>query len=77
MNSNPSQEEKILCRLIADLGNLVSLPDLMQASGSANVHSRIAALRRRGCQIPPATVVRGNDGRSKHSFYRLVPGGAA
>ncbi len=48
----------------------VPMRELMHASGSGNVHSRIADLRRRGLEIEHRNE---RHGRAIHSFYRLMP----
>lgn len=71
-----SQENLILQRLMAAPGQWVPMPALAHCSGSLNVHSRIACLRKRareqhlGWQIPKPKYER--DGRVIHSFYRVV-----
>lgn len=64
-----SQNQLVLEMLVLAGGEWVSLPDLMRHSGSANIHSRVAALRKRGHNIEwkPTRV-----GRRIHSWYRMV-----
>jgi hypothetical protein len=50
-------------------GQWVAMPDLVLASDSFNIHSRIADLRKRGHTIEQDSKV---DGRKVKSFYRLV-----
>ena len=69
-DSNPSQEDKILDFLQAQLDQWVPMPHLWSISGSMACHSRIAALRKRGCNIINK-VERAEDG-TKHSFYKLL-----
>jgi len=66
----PSQEDLILDILQARAGREVGLPELMAKSGSAAVHSRIANLRKRGCQIVNRTE-RHPSGK-RMSFYTLL-----
>ncbi len=63
-----SQCALILERLQAAPGEWVAMPDLVTASGSYNIHSRIADLRRAGHQIDHKNT---HAGRFIHSFYRL------
>ena len=70
MNTNPTQEEKILEFLQARAGEFVPMPHLWAISGSMAVHSRVAALRKRGCNISNK-IERAPDG-TKHSFYALL-----
>lgn len=64
-----SQETKIIKALIAANGGWVSMRKLGRVSGSMNVHSRIAALRKRGHVIPNKC---DRSGRVVKSFYRLA-----
>lgn len=66
----PTQEDRVLYCLQDNLGNWVGLPLLMQLSGSAVVHSRIAGLRKKGACILNK-IERSQDGTRK-SFYKLV-----
>lgn len=71
-----SQADRILARLRDARGAEVPMPELaLIGSGHPNgfcmVHSRIADLRKRGHNIPPATVKRSFDGQML-SFYRLI-----
>jgi hypothetical protein len=67
-NSNPSQCKRILARLKQARGRFVPMPELAKAGRSLTVHSRIADLRRWGHKITNDVI---QDGRVKHSFYRL------
>ena len=65
------QCDRILARLQQSAGQWVSLMDLHRASGSMNVHSRVADLRNRpGIIIEQKNI---QHGRTKHSHYRLIP----
>ena len=68
-----SQCDLILSRLRQARGGEVAMPELAKAgaggSGFCMVHSRIADLRKRGHDIPPARTHK-VDGKM-HSFYRL------
>ena len=66
-----TQNSLILETLRARRGAWVSMPELVEVSGSYNVHSRIDELRRRGARIPPAKVVSRDGGLGKASFYRI------
>lgn len=68
-NSDPSQESLILRRLDEARGGWVEMPELMRCSGSANIHSRIASLRKFGHDIRH----RSEGNRPRKSFYQLVP----
>jgi hypothetical protein len=76
MNSNPSQASLILAELQRRQGCNVPMPDLARVSGSWNVHSRIAELRKRG-HVIKNEIDHDPLGPAKHSYFRLVPGGAA
>ena len=75
-NTMPSQADKILAELQRRPGVNVPMPDLARVSGAYAVHSRIAELRKRGLTIK-SVVDHDPLSAAKHSFYRLVPGGAA
>ena len=47
----PTQEDRILDCLQAHAGQWVSMPHLWSVSGAFAVHSRVAALRKRGANI--------------------------
>ena len=64
-----SQNQLVLEMLVLAGGEWVSLPDLMRHSGSANVHSRVADLRRRGHDVQWK---RTQVGRRIHSWYRMA-----
>lgn len=64
-----SQNQLVLEMLVLAGGEWVSLPDLMRHSGSANVHSRVADLRKRGHDVQWK---RTQVGRRIHSWYRMV-----
>ena len=65
-----SQCKKILDRLAAAGGDWVEMPQLVAASGSYNIHSRVDELRHRhGVQIENVTDV---SVRPHVSKYRLV-----
>lgn len=70
MNTNPTQEEKILDFMQARPGEWISMPNLWAISGAFAVHSRVAALRKRGVRIANK-VERAPDG-TKHSYYQLL-----
>jgi len=63
-----SQCEAILAELQRANGEWVAMPHLGDASGSRNVHSRIADLVKRGHNIENKQI---SKGRQRHSFYRL------
>lgn len=63
-----SQNQLVLEMLILAGGEWVSLPDLMRHSGSANIHSRVADLRKRGHAIQWR---RRQEGRRILSWYRI------
>jgi len=69
-----SQCDLILARLRRSRGCEVSMPELAKVGsggeGFCMVHSRIADLRKRGHDIPPARLKK-VDGKM-HSFYRLI-----
>ena len=69
MNSNPTQCEVILGELTR--GGWRSMPALSAASGSFNVHSRIAELRRKGVRIECRVEHRPGTAQGKVSWYRL------
>jgi hypothetical protein len=58
----------ILEALAANRGRWVPMPELVATSGSFNVHSRIADLRKRGHVIEQRNA---RHGTAVHSFYRL------
>jgi hypothetical protein len=64
-----SQCDIILARLVSTPGQWVPMPALCRLSGSFNIHSRIADLRRRGHRIDHQNR---QTGRKIHSFYRLA-----
>lgn len=64
-----SQNQLVLEMLVLAGGEWVSLPDLMRHSGSANIHSRVSVLRKRGHRIEWKPK---QDGRRVRSFYRLA-----
>ena len=64
-----SQCDRILEHLKYCTGQWVSMPSLAAVSGAYAVHSRIADLRKRGHIIEQRCE---QDGRGKHSFYRLI-----
>jgi len=67
-----SQNDKILNHLLLHKGKWVPMPELVTASGSYNIHSRIAELRRKnGININNRTVNGPGGGQKKHSFYRI------
>jgi hypothetical protein len=66
--SRLSQNDKILARLRETPGQWVAMPDLVLASDSFNIHSRISDLRKRGHTIEQREQ---RDGRKIHSFYRI------
>lgn len=65
-SSGMSQCEKIAVHLMARPGVPVAMPELHEVSGSMNIHSRIADLRKRGMNIENKTVW---SGKSVQSFY--------
>ena len=65
---HPTQNELILDALTARRGDWVPMPELSEASGSWNVHSRIADLRAEGHDIDNKIVRRG---RQSRSYYRI------
>lgn len=64
-----SQCDAILGYLRYHKGEWVSMPALVSYSGSYNVHSRVADLRKRGHKIEHRNEHRG---RQVRSFYRLA-----
>lgn len=64
-----SQSAAILAALQASPGVWIAMPELSRLSGSYNVHSRIADLRRRGHRVEHRNVHRG---RTIFSSYRLL-----
>lgn len=66
-----SQCDRILAVLTRDAGMWVSMARLHVSSGSMNVHSRIADLRKRGHRIDHKNE-RPKGRTAIHSFYRLV-----
>jgi hypothetical protein len=66
-----SQEALILAHLEKHLGEWVPMPELYSVSGSMAVHSRIAGLRKLGCQIEHKNE-RSTGSRTIKSFYRLT-----
>jgi len=67
----PSQCDTILETLLKRAGKWVSMPALVKASGSYNVHSRIDELRhKRGVRIENMTSQQ-KRGYSKTSHYRI------
>ncbi len=72
-----SQCELIMQHLISANGGWVAMPTLVHASGSYNVHSRIADLRRRlAAKGDSLRIEHRNtrEGDKIHSFYRLTGG---
>lgn len=70
MNTNPTQEDRILAFMQTRPDEWVPMPHLWSISGAFAVHSRVAALRKRGANILNK-VERAPDG-TKHSFYKLT-----
>ena len=76
MTAHPSpQAGTSQCGVILDLlntvpGGWVAMPILALKSGSYNVHSRIADLRKRGHRIEHKNE---HAGKVVKSFYRLMP----
>ena len=70
-SANPSQCDTILKALLKRAGKWVSMPALVKASGSYNVHSRIDELRhKRGVRIENMTrQKKGSYGKT--SLYRI------
>ena len=64
-----TQNAIILQTLREASGQFVSMPALVLVSGSLNIHSRVAELRKQGHRIE-SNVKR--VGLAKHSEYRLV-----
>lgn len=64
-----SQCDAILAKLEDCRGEWVPMPELVECSGSYNVHSRIADLRKRGIDIQHRNARRG---KSVHSFYKYT-----
>ena len=64
-----SQADAILGQLKQRKGKWCSMPSLGRISGSYNVHSRIADLRKRGHQIEHRNE---HAGRLIRSYYRLA-----
>ncbi len=65
-----SQCDRILNRLQVMPAAWVSMPELARVSGSFNVHSRIADLRKRGIRIEQKSE---QIQKKVFSFYRLAP----
>lgn len=70
MNTNPTQEDRILDFLQKRQGEWVPMPLLWSISGSMNIHSRVSSLRKRGVRILNK-IERAPDG-TKHSYYQLL-----
>lgn len=66
-----SQETLILAHLQKHLGEWVPMPELYSVSGSMAVHSRIAGLRKLGCNIEHKNE-RKPGSRTILSFYKLT-----
>jgi hypothetical protein len=64
-----SQCDKILAALRDARGQWVAMPDLVMASASFNIHSRVSDLRKRGHVIEQEGK---SEGRKVKSFYRLL-----
>lgn len=64
-----SQCDRILRLLECRRGEWIAMPELVAASGSYNVHSRISDLRRRGHDIEQKNE---RHAQSIHSYYRLL-----
>lgn len=68
-STGDSQCQRILTLLQERLGEWVAMPELVRASGSYVVHSRIADLRARGHRVEHRNE---RKGRMVHSSYRLT-----
>lgn len=67
-----TQNDRILVVLQFQQRDWTPMPKLVEISGSYNVHSRIAELRKRGHRVE-CKITHHKNG-AKHSFYRLVSG---
>lgn len=67
-----SQCDKILAYLRDRTGAWVPMPDLVVASDSFNIHSRISDLRKRGFTIEQKNEWNPRNPRQVKSFYRIV-----
>jgi len=69
MSETLTQADKVLDCLQANLGEWVAMPRLADVSGSYVIHSRVAELRNRGCNIRNKTeTVNG----VRFSYYMLI-----
>lgn len=66
-----SQNALILARLNSTPGEWVSMPELVQVSGSFNIHSRIDELRHKGGHAIENRTVRAPGSRRLQSSYRV------
>ena len=64
-----SQSDLILRHLELHRGSWVPMPELVEVSGSYNVHSRVSDLRRRGIEVLHR---QHHEGNKIHSFYRIA-----
>jgi hypothetical protein len=64
-----SQNGRILAELNRLRGQWVPMPQLVKVSGSYVIHSRVADLRRAGCDIQQHNVI---IQRQCHSYYALT-----
>lgn len=64
-----SQCDKVLACLRDNRGQWVAMPDLVMASASFNIHSRISDLRKRGHAIEQRSE---QSERKVKSFYRIL-----
>lgn len=71
VNSEKSQDDKIIECLRARRPRWVPMPHLAAISGSMNIHTRIHSLRKKGFTIYNDQRTK-LDSRSRDSFYRLV-----
>jgi hypothetical protein len=65
-----SQTDKLEDALVAASGCWVSMPALVEATGSYNIHSRAADLRSRGVKVENRTQRNPRTGQTE-SFYRI------
>jgi len=63
-----TQNSKILAELLANKGDWIPMPHLVEVSGSYNVHSRISDLRAHGHDIENKRQLKG---RTLLSYYRI------
>ena len=68
MKQTDSQSDRIEAELLAHKGEFIPMRRLVELSGSYNIHSRVADLRRRGHTVENRLTK--HDGRTR-SYYRI------